>query len=107
MFKQFAIHFALASLTLAASLAPARAETFKYEPKVQNCEIAYIMNILRKPGHKAVATTDGRPLGVHPTACGFSNSQPTRKAARAAALAECRKSASKVYPGICTVIEVQ
>ncbi len=101
------ITFILAILALAANFAPARAENWQYEPNVQNCEFAYIMNILRKPGHKAVATTGGRPLGVHPTGCGFSSGQPTRKAARTKALAECQKAESNAYPGKCAVIEVQ
>jgi hypothetical protein len=107
MFTRITTTFILAIFALATNLTTASAGNWKYEPTVQNCEIAYIMNILRQPGHKAVATTGGRPLGVHPTACGFSNSQPTRKAAKEKALAECQKSASKDYPGKCTVIEVQ
>ncbi len=107
MFARFTIAFILALLALIADRAPALAKDWKFEPTVQNCEIGYIMNILRKSGHKAVATTGGRPLGVHPTACGFSHTQPTRKAARARALAECQKYANMDYPGKCTVIEVQ
>jgi hypothetical protein len=97
---------AFAALLLISST-PAFAAKWTYEPKVQNCEIGYIMEILRKGQHKAVATTGGRPLGVHPTACGFSSGEPTRKAARERALANCRKSASAAYPGECEIIEVQ
>jgi hypothetical protein len=79
----------------------------KYQRALQNCERAYIRDILRKPKHKAVATTGGRPLGVHPTGCGFAAGHPTVKAARAAALAECRKQEGPRNPGKCKVIEAQ
>jgi hypothetical protein len=103
---------ALIAVVLTASLFPSAAsyaaETKpKYQRTLQNCERAYIRDILRKPKHKAVATTGGRPLGVHPTGCGFAAGHPTVKAARAAALAECRKQEGPRNPGKCKVIEVQ
>jgi hypothetical protein len=103
---------ALIAVVLIASLFPHAAsyaaETkLKYEPTLQNCERAYIRDILRKPKHKAVATTGGRPLGVHPTGCGFAAGHPTVKSARAAALAACKKSEGPANPGKCRVIEAQ
>jgi hypothetical protein len=97
----------IAVVFLFSCVAPAAAQQWKYEPTVQNCEIGYIMNILRQPKHKAVATTGGRPLGVHPTGCGFAHGHKSIAAAKKAALAECKKSASKLYPGECKVIEAQ
>jgi hypothetical protein len=103
---------ALIAVVLITSLFPPAAsyaaETkLKYEPTLQNCERAYIRDILRKPKHKAVATTGGRPLGIHPTGCGFAAGHSTVKAARAAALAECRKQEGPRNPGKCKVIEAQ
>ena len=69
------------------------------------CEKAYITDYLHVPLHKAVATTGGRALGIHPTACGFATGYRTRKLAEKAAIMSCNKSKSKGYPGDCTIIE--
>jgi hypothetical protein len=99
--------FTIAAIITLFFISPTLAAKWTYEPTVQNCEIGYIMEILRKEKHKAVATTGGRPLGVHPTACGFASGFATAKQARKHALEECQKSASAAYPGKCQVIEVQ
>ena len=97
----------LASVLIVSLQAAAPASAQQFEKTVQNCEIDYIFQILRKEKHKAVATTGGRPLGVHPTGCGFGAGYKTRKAAINAALAACQKSEGPAYPGKCKIIEVQ
>ena len=97
----------LASVLIVSLHAAEPASAQQFEKTVQNCEIDYIFQILRKDKHKAVATTGARALGVHPTGCGFAAGHKTKRAAINAALAACRKSESPAYPGKCKIIEVQ
>jgi hypothetical protein len=73
--------------------------------ELQNCEIAYNKFYRNKPLHKAAATTGGRALRIHPTACGFSNGFPTRKRAEFEAIKQCKKAKRAGYPGACSIIE--
>jgi hypothetical protein len=91
---------------LAGGLVSCTTDTeLKSQSPLSNCERAYITDFTRQGGHKAVATTGGRALGVHPTGCGFAARHSSVEAAREAALMECRKQEGPRNPGKCKVIE--
>jgi len=57
--------------------------------------------------HRAIATTQGRPLSAQPVACGFSGHWGTKAKAISEALRECETSARimKLKKGQCRIME--
>ena len=74
--------------------------------KLQPCQNGYKVYILKKPLHKAVATTGGRSLAAPSTACGFSYGYGTKRLAVSAALRQCKMVQRKNKArGTCQIIE--
>jgi hypothetical protein len=76
--------------------------------KLRACQKTYNAYFLKKPGHKALATSGGRPLTQGDLACGISFGQPTTKAAIAVALRYCQAQARQhKVKQACRVIEMR
>jgi hypothetical protein len=76
--------------------------------KLNPCEKTHIALFVKKPGHKAAATTGGRLLSMPNTSCGFGYGGTSKQAAIATALRYCRiyaKRNNRRAP--CKVIEVK